>query len=198
MYPPLPLSIFWPNASYISHVGGQFTRTVTVEVYHCANGDRPFDGQIGFRTHSVRRCKFDGNEMCKRTFTPFPYIHWLLGRLITACKRSCSKVMFSHACVFTGGGGIWSHVPLGRELVGMSKGVGMSEGYFRGGACVGGGYVHRGWYVQGWEGMSMVGEWDIEQRGRGGYPSLATDTSPHVRSASGRYASYWDAFLFKM
>ena len=31
---------------------GLFTRTVSVKVYHCANGDRPFDGQNGFCLHS--------------------------------------------------------------------------------------------------------------------------------------------------
>ena len=47
-----------------------FTRTVSVTVpvtvLHCVNGDGPFDGQIGFGTHSVRQCKFDGDGTCKR------------------------------------------------------------------------------------------------------------------------------------
>ena len=38
---------------------GLFTRTVsvsvTVKVYHCAYGDGLFDGQNGYRTHSVRQ-----------------------------------------------------------------------------------------------------------------------------------------------
>ena len=38
--------------------------TVPVEVYHCANGDGPFDGQIGFRAHYVRQCKF--HDDCDR------------------------------------------------------------------------------------------------------------------------------------
>ena len=49
---------------------GLFTRTVstpvpvkvTVKVYRCANGDARFDGQIGYRIHSVRPCKFDGDR----------------------------------------------------------------------------------------------------------------------------------------
>ena len=32
---------------------------VTVKVYRYTNGDGPFNGQIGFRTHSVHQCKFD-------------------------------------------------------------------------------------------------------------------------------------------
>ena len=60
--------------------------------------------------------------------------------------------------------------------MGMSQGGGYAWGVFPGRGCVGGGYVHRGWYAQGWEGMSMVGELDMDQRGRGGYPSLSTDT----------------------
>ena len=35
--------------------------TVTVKVYHCTDGDGPFDGQIGFRTHSIHQCKFDSD-----------------------------------------------------------------------------------------------------------------------------------------
>ena len=35
--------------------------TVIVKVYHCANGDGPIDGQIGFGIHSVHQCKFDGD-----------------------------------------------------------------------------------------------------------------------------------------
>ena len=46
---------------------------VTVKVYHCANGDEPIDGQIGFGTYSILQCKFDddcyGDGTCKRTFT---------------------------------------------------------------------------------------------------------------------------------
>ena len=34
---------------------------VTIQVYHCANSDGLFGGQIGFRTHSVYQCKFDGD-----------------------------------------------------------------------------------------------------------------------------------------
>ena len=40
---------------------GLFTRTVyvsvsvTINVYHCAYGDGPFDGQNGYRTHSVHQ-----------------------------------------------------------------------------------------------------------------------------------------------
>ena len=38
----------------------------------CVNGNRPFDGQIGFGTHSVRQCKVDGDgaddDTCKRNF----------------------------------------------------------------------------------------------------------------------------------
>ena len=45
-------------------------------------------------------------------------------------------IVFTRECLH-GGGGIWSHVPWGRELVGMSKGVGMSGGYFRGGDALG-------------------------------------------------------------
>ena len=49
---------------------------VTVKVYHCANGDEPFDGQIRFRAYSVHQCKFDndcygdgdGDGTCRRTF----------------------------------------------------------------------------------------------------------------------------------
>ena len=50
---------------------GPFTRTVavtvTVKVYCCANGDGP----IGFGTHSVHQCKFDGDAdgTCKRTLS---------------------------------------------------------------------------------------------------------------------------------
>ena len=46
---------------------GSFTRAVsvptaiTVNVYHCANGDGPFDRENGFGTHSVCQCKFDGD-----------------------------------------------------------------------------------------------------------------------------------------
>ena len=47
---------------------GLYTRTVsvpvsakvTVKVYHCANGDGSFDGQIELRTYSLHQCKFDG------------------------------------------------------------------------------------------------------------------------------------------
>ena len=46
--------------------------TITVKVYHCADGDRPFDGKIGFGSHFVHKCKFDsdGDEdgICKQTF----------------------------------------------------------------------------------------------------------------------------------
>ena len=55
--------------------------SVTVKVDHCADGDGPFDGQIGVGTHSVRQCKFDvdgdcdgdGDRdcMCKCTSNPF-------------------------------------------------------------------------------------------------------------------------------
>ena len=47
---------------------GSFTGTVSVpmsvtaKVYHCADDDGPFDGQIEFGTHSVRQRKFDGDE----------------------------------------------------------------------------------------------------------------------------------------
>ena len=49
---------------------------VTIKVYHFASGDVPFDRQIGFGTHSVHQCKFDGDcdgdgdggGMCKQTF----------------------------------------------------------------------------------------------------------------------------------
>ena len=56
----------------IHAVSVTITITITVKVYHCANGDGPFDGQIGFGIHSVHQCKFDcdGDEdgMCKQTF----------------------------------------------------------------------------------------------------------------------------------
>ena len=35
--------------------------TITIKFYHCADGDRMFDRQIGFQTHSVRQCKFDSD-----------------------------------------------------------------------------------------------------------------------------------------
>ena len=46
---------------------GPFTHTIsvtmsvkaTVRVYHCANGDGPFDRHIGSGPHSVHQCKFD-------------------------------------------------------------------------------------------------------------------------------------------
>ena len=45
---------------------------VMIKVYHCANGNEPFDGQIGFGTYSVIQCKFDGDGdgegICKWTF----------------------------------------------------------------------------------------------------------------------------------
>ena len=45
--------------------------SVTVKAYHSTNGDKPFDGQIGFGTHSVRQYKFDGDGggTCKWTLT---------------------------------------------------------------------------------------------------------------------------------
>ena len=50
--------------------GGLFTRivsmplsiTATFNAYHGFNGDGPFDGQIGFETHSACQCKFDGGR----------------------------------------------------------------------------------------------------------------------------------------
>ena len=47
---------------------GQWKCTITVKVYHCVNGDSPFDGQIIFGTNSVHPCKFYGDGMCKQTF----------------------------------------------------------------------------------------------------------------------------------
>ena len=41
-------------------------RLHAVKLYHCHNANGPFDGQIGFGTHSVRQCEFDGT--CKWTF----------------------------------------------------------------------------------------------------------------------------------
>ena len=59
---------------------GSFTRAVSVpmaitaNVYHCANGDGPFDRQIWFGAHSVCQCKFDGDcegdGTCKPTLMP--------------------------------------------------------------------------------------------------------------------------------
>ena len=60
---------------------GPFTHTisvpmsVTIKVCHCAKGDGPFDRQIGFGTHSVRKCNFDGDGdmtttwICSNLFT---------------------------------------------------------------------------------------------------------------------------------
>ena len=80
---------------------GFFARTVTVavKVYHCANGDRRFDGQIGFRTHSVRQCKFegdcdrdgDGDSMCKQT------LRCIHARRKLSQKRKCSFYLSRHS-----------------------------------------------------------------------------------------------------
>ena len=35
--------------------------TVNVNVYSCVNGDRPFDEQIRFGTHSLSQCKSNGD-----------------------------------------------------------------------------------------------------------------------------------------
>ena len=61
------LGTAWHVVLTTLQVKGPFTRTVslfvsvTVNVYHCVNGDRLFDGQIGLGTHSACQCKFDGD-----------------------------------------------------------------------------------------------------------------------------------------
>ena len=77
---------------------------VTVKVYHCANGDGPFDEQIAFGSYSVHQFKFDedcygdgnGDGTCKRTFTVrvsevYSAIHKAAGRAIPsfAWYNSC-------------------------------------------------------------------------------------------------------------
>ena len=74
--------------------------TVTVKVYHCANDEGPFDRQIGFRTHSVCQCKFDGdcdgdgNGTCKRTFN----VEWhkVVGNGANPVSSSSSSHFFTH------------------------------------------------------------------------------------------------------
>ena len=57
---------------------GLFTRTVSVsvsvslKVYHCVNGDGPFDGQNGFCTHPLAWCKPDGDGTCKQALRRYP------------------------------------------------------------------------------------------------------------------------------
>ena len=85
---------------------GPFTRTVavavTVKVYRCSNGDGP----IGFGTHSVHQCKFDGHEdgTCKR-ITSVRKVNnkWGLrcSLLDIELKTSPSQLFI---CVFGGGG----------------------------------------------------------------------------------------------
>ena len=48
---------------------GSFTRTITVsltiKVYHCANGNRPFDGQNWFCTHSAQFCSHSAHQLAR-------------------------------------------------------------------------------------------------------------------------------------
>ena len=59
-YFPIKLPVVSDTTRGKVDIKGTFTRTVsvpmsvTVEVYRCTNGDGPFDGQIGFGTHSVK------------------------------------------------------------------------------------------------------------------------------------------------
>ena len=51
----------WPHSGPVTHtVSVPVPVSVTVKVYHCVNGDGPFDGEIEFRTHYLSQCKFKG------------------------------------------------------------------------------------------------------------------------------------------
>ena len=77
--------------------------TDPVKVYHCTNGDRPFDRQIGFGTHFVRKSKFDGycngdndgDGLCKWTLPSFLL---LLGM---SCEFSCKQRLVCINLVFS-------------------------------------------------------------------------------------------------
>ena len=91
---------------------------------------------------------------------------------ITACISSCGKIIFSQACVIPSvhraGGGL--HAEGGLHLGGLHPG----------GACIQGkGFASGGVCIQG--GLHM------------GRPPPEYH---RIRSTSGRYASYWNAFLF--
>ena len=64
--------------------------TGTVKVYHCANGDRPLDRQVRFRTHSVCQCTFDGEWSF--TLTKGWHGHYLSN----CCQNFIPKINANH------------------------------------------------------------------------------------------------------
>ena len=110
--------------------------------------------------------------------------HWLQIDIFTARKRSCGKVVFLQVSVilFTGGG-----VGIPACLAGP-QGVGIP-------ACLAGNQAH-----------TQGGAWEVWRGGvsrptpRGCIPACteADPPPPADGYCCGRYASYWNAFLFKI
>ena len=92
--------------------------------------------------------------------------------LFIASKRGWGKVMFSQVPRPSGGGGVWVSLVPGPFWGAVCLGVGMSGSMSRGR----GKYVH-----QGWNRTPSPDTWDLGYYG--------------IRSTSGRYASFWNAFF---
>ena len=97
-------------------------------------------------------------------------------------QRSCSKVMFSQACVknsvHSGGLSPSMHQRSHALGGGSTWGVSVLGGLCPGGLCLGGS-LSKGVYVQG----SLLGR-------------PPPDRDPPCKVTGGRYASFWNAFLF--
>ena len=131
----------------------------------------------------------------KRIFTTLNYIEPLavLRYLIflPPANEVCEGYVFTLICLSTGGGGVH-----GRGHACTAGGHACVAGGMRGrGACMAGRCTWQG--VMHGRGTCMAGDhaWQEGMRGRG-----AWHTPPgryhEIRSMSGRYASYWNAFLF--
>ena len=150
-------------------------------------------------------------EICKTTLFSVPpgsatiqtdkaHIYVRLYWLITACQRSCGKVMFSQ--VFTGDG--WVSLvpcPFWGGWVSLVPWPFFVRWYLwyqdqYGGLCMSGGWVcllvgmSRTWILTPGVGYVQVGMWLLT-------PLHTWDLGYYrIQSTSGWYASYWNAFLF--
>ena len=125
-------------------------------------------------------------------------------QIITGQKKVLAKVIFSQASDSVHGGGFWSlGGPPNLGGVVWSRGVPPN---FRGGCLVPGGFLQIfGGFSKFWGGVGrgcLVPEGSSKFFGggsskfSGGFSKFSGGVSTGIRSTFGRYASYWNAFLF--
>ena len=132
------------------------------------------------RSVLIRTCN-NSDPFCfsSTPYFSFQYQSYIFSMwLLPPANEVWGKVIFLHLCVilFTGGGGL----PPGGSL--PPGGVCIQGGLHPGGGSASGGSVCRGVCI--WEESASRGGWADPPIGYCG-----------IRSTSGRYASYWNAFL---